>query len=245
MNETLEGIVLKQSEYRENDGLVYVLCRDVGKITLVARGMMKDASRNRSVCVPFSCSLFELDYDPNRTMFVLKTGTVKKSYYRIRENLVALSAAQVMGEIVDKIAQPHEPIPLLYDELQFCLDALHQGRSASLVLAYFIAQALKEMGLEPNVDECVACGDQAISTVSISEGGFVCRSCASQIETLPLDLPALKMFRYINKAERQHFEALQKSLTVRMSDVKIFVDFLMLHSGLKLDSWRFFMECTS
>ncbi len=245
MNDRLEGIVLKQSEYRENDALLSVFFREAGKLTLTAKGILKESSRNRAQAAPFACVCFDFDYLPERTIFTMKTGMVIESHYRIRENLLSLSAAQVMTEIVEMIAQPQEALPQLYDALRFSLQMLHEGKDAKLLLAYFLAQVLKEMGLEPNVDECVLCGDRSVSTISIAEGGFVCRHCAANTETLAVDLEALKMFRYLNKANQQHFSRLEKCLVVRLQDVKIFVDFLMRHSGLKLESWRFFEDCAS
>lgn len=245
MNDELEGIVLSQREYRENDVLLSVFSKDYGKMTLTAKGVLKSNSRNQAIVAPYACSCFQLDYDPLKTMFLLKTGTVVASNYKIREKLEAMNAAALLCEITERIIQAQEPAEVLYDELSFSLALLHQGEDVKLVVSYFIAQVLKEMGLEPNVDECVLCSNQAINTISIIEGGFVCKECASQTQVLPVDLDALKMFRYINKAQQENFEALKKLLKLRISDVKIFVDFFILHSGLTLESWRFFMECSS
>lgn len=245
MNDELEGIVLRQKEYRESDGLISVLCRDEGKITLVAKGLMKPTSRNRSICSPYSCSLFQLDYDPLHSMFPLKTGNVIESNWRIRENLAAMNGAALICEIVEAISQPQDAIEELYEELKFCLKMLHEGHDVKLTVAYFISRIFKEMGIEPNVDECVLCGDQSITSVSIHEGGFVCHQCSNECETMKLDLASLKMFRWINKAEMQNFSVLEKNLKIRPQDVSVFIEFLQVHSGLRLESKQFFMDCIS
>lgn len=245
MNDEIEGIVLKQSGYKEHDALVTILSKENGKLTLVAKGLLKETSRNRAICMPFSKSLFQMDYEPHKSLFSLKTGEILSSYYRVRENLERLNTASLLCEIVYAIAEANEESTVLYEELDFCLQKLHEKKDAKLVAVYFISRILKEMGLEPNVDECVLCASQSISTISIEEGGFVCSDCAKELRTLSVDLSTLKMFRYVNKAEKENFEALEKAVSVRGCDVKVFVDFLSLHSGLNLDSWRFFMECTS
>lgn len=245
MNDEIEGIVLKQSDYKEHDALVTILSKEYGKLTLVAKGLLKETSRNRSICMPFSKSLFQMDYEPYKSLFLLKTGGTLSSYYKIRENLERLNTASLLCEIVYAIAQPNDEASELYEELDFCLQKLHEQKDPKLVAVYFISRVLKEMGLEPNVDECVLCANQSVSTISIEEGGFVCLECAKELSTLAVDIKTLKMFRYVNKAQKENFEALEKAVSIRVCDVKVFVDFLSLHSGLNLDSWRFFMECTS
>ena len=243
MNEQIEGIVLKQTEYRENDVLLSVLCQDIGRISLVGKGVLKNTSKNAAICVPYSQSLFQFDYSSLKTMFPLHTGSIIHSNWRIRENLKAIAAASVMAELIEKTTQQGEPVNHLYQELSFCLKQMHEGASVFCVLVYFIARMLEELGIDPNVDECVLCENDEISAISINEGGFVCRRCATQVQTVNVPLTSLKIFRYVNKAHQKDFVALEKACDVQQNDVQIFVDFICLHSGMKLESVQFFMDC--
>ncbi len=245
MNDTMEGIVLKQSEYRENDALLEVFFKDIGKVSLVLKGVLKANSKNKALATPYTCSDFCFDYDPLKSMFLLKTGVIKQSFYKIHENLGAIAAANLMKEILEKFIVSHEPNEALYDNLYFCLNQLHQQHNIYLVVSFFTAQCLKEIGIEPEVDECVNCANQRVSAISLTEGGFVCLDCAKNTDVIRGDIDSLRMFRYLNKASYEQFNILLEQLSLRFVDTKIMVDFLMYHTGIKLVNWRLFEEWTS
>ena len=47
---SIEGIVLKNKAYKENDMLVWIYTKDYGKIALIARGAKKLKSKNAPAC---------------------------------------------------------------------------------------------------------------------------------------------------------------------------------------------------
>ena len=55
----------------------------------------------------------------------------------------------------------------------------------------------------------------------------------------PMEVGALKRFRLINKAQLVHFAQLRPYGPWTKKDAELLVEFLMLHSGVKLESWRF------
>ncbi len=245
MNDKLEGIVLKQSDYKENDVLLSVLLKEEGRISLVAKGVLKSASKNNLICQPFTMNRFQFDFVETKSIFQVHTGEVIHSFYHIKEDLNAINAATLMCEIIEKCTQQNEVVENLYNELAFCLEMLHNKKPIHLVVCYFVARILEEMGFDPVVDECVLCGEQSVSGITLAEGGFVCKECATQVTVVPVTLNNLKNFRYINKAHQENFEILSTLIKTELSDVKIFIDFLCLHSGLKLDSLKFYEECSS
>ncbi len=242
MNDLIKGIVLKQQEYRENDLLIQVLCEEIGLVSLVVRGALKAQSKNRSLCMPYTHCTYGIDVQDGKTMYTLKNGHVIQSYPKVKQNLTSLAVCHVIAEITLALIVPNDPNESTYELLCFALGELQNGRNPHLVLALFIALILKEIGLEPNVDECVACASQMVTSIALNEGGFVCQECASQTAVLKADVNTLKAFRYINKASIENMEALDKSIVVKSEHVKIFMDFLMIHTGINLKSSQFYLD---
>ena len=58
MYKTFEGLVLRETEYRDADKLLTVLTRDAGKLTLKARGVRSNRSRLKGACQILTYSEF-------------------------------------------------------------------------------------------------------------------------------------------------------------------------------------------
>ena len=95
------------------------------------------------------------------------------------------------------------------------------------------------LGISPEVDCCVVCGEtDGIETISVADGGFLCRSCNTATHLKPVEVDFLRRFRIINKAG---FEVLDKIMGIGLNDWKLadlLVEFLVTHSGMNLRSWR-------
>ncbi len=245
MNDILEGIVLRQSEYKDNDLLLNVFLKEHGKISLVVKGGLKENSKNKALCAPFSCSQFQIDYSPLKSIFLLKTGSLQHSFYKIKDNLDLISCANLMVEILEQFIEPQVQNENFYNLFLFCLTKLHEKKNIYLVLAFYISECLKEIGIEPEVDECVNCSELKVNTISIAEGGFVCLKCATNTKSMKCDLDALKNFRYICKAGFEQFSILETNCNVRLADVSVFVEFLIFHTGIRLRNWQVFKDWTS
>lgn len=239
----IEAVILKQQDYRENDALITVLSKDYGKLGFVCRGIRKMASKNAVSCMPFVLSELMFDYKEQATLFSLKSARVLAAHRHIREDLEKMTIAQVMCEIADKLLEQGESdleaAGELYELLSVSLDRLDSEADSYLILAQFTALALKTEGIEPVVDECVLCSNTQVQTISVEDGGFLCAECAAMVHARPMEVGALKRFRLINKAQLVHFAQLRPYGPWTKNDAELLVEFLMLHSGVKLESWRF------
>ena len=241
--EKIEAIILKQQDYRENDALLTVLSLQHGKIGFVCRGIRKMVSKNATSCMPFVRSEMMFDYKEGATLFSLKSAHVLQARRHVREDLERMSAAQLMSEVADRLLQQGEAdletAAEVYELLDECLDWLDQGEDLYLILCLYLAQVLKIEGLEPVVDECVLCSNTQIQTISIKEGGFLCPDCAAAVHEKARPVDVLRRFRLINRAEMEHKDILKKYGPWTKNDAGILVEFITIHTGIPLESWRF------
>lgn len=236
MNDTVMGIVTRSTDYKDNDVILNVLTEN-GFVALYARGIKKMTSRNAYACQLFDLSEFSFDAGEEREMHILKTAVLKREFSGIKEDYDRLALGSVVLEIVNQLEDESN-----YHLLAETLELLENTPEPFTVFSLFITRVLKDMGLDPSVDECVNCGQtKGIETISIEDGGFLCHDCnVSHIGTY--DVEFLRKYRIINKAD---YSVVNKLYGLGLNDYRLArmqMEFLMYHSGMKIISWRSVMS---
>ncbi|WP_297566830.1 DNA repair protein RecO [uncultured Faecalibaculum sp.] len=167
----LEGLVLECTPYRERDGLV-ALATPEGVIRILARGIQKETSRNRRICLPFTRVQIETEQQ-GEGMHRLIHGTLLEDCGVISEDLRMQAVCLAVNEAVIRSGMPAG----LYARLEALWFSCRQknpdwlGRAA--VTAALILQA---EGIAPQVDGCAICGSQSqICSMDLESAGFLCR----------------------------------------------------------------------
>ena len=86
MNDKVRGIILKQSDYRDSAVLLTVLTREYGRISLIAQGARKPASKNARSLMPYTETEFNFDYKEN-IFFQEDVGDAIKIYDKYYQKL--------------------------------------------------------------------------------------------------------------------------------------------------------------
>ena len=232
MNDRIDGIVVNQIDYKENDQIISIINKQYGKISLYVKGYKKINSKNAFACQLLDYSSFLLDYYPSKNIQVLKSASLIEQFNSIKQDYQKIAISSLMCEIINQTDSVYD-----FDLLMNSLTLLEKTDQPYLILNLFLAQQLRQIGIAPYVDGCVICNNNNIETISISDGGFLCRSCnEGQIEKMPVEF--LKKFRYINKAS---FDKYDKLLSLDLNDFKLtdmLVDIMVNYSGIKLNSYR-------
>jgi DNA repair protein RecO (recombination protein O) len=234
MNDKLTGLVIRQTDYQDNDAILLLYTREYGGVSFYARGLRKITSRNAYACQLFDYSEFLTDYNPAKEVQLLKSASLKKEYAGIKGDYDRLALASVMIEIAWQLEGEN-----IYDLLQPGLDLMDQTTEPYTVFGLFVGRLLDRLGIAPEVDECVICGDpDNIAAISLADGGFVCRNCNRTIGLKPLPVETLRKFRIINKADYSVYDRILGLGLNDFSLARLQAEFLMMHSGLELKSWR-------
>lgn len=195
--ESIEGLVLKNKPYKENDMLVWIYTKTYGKMALIARGVKKMKSKNAPACQ--TISLGEYLFVPRKGLSTLIKGSVIDYFTCIKEDIELEAYASYFIEYVYKYVLDNDPDEECYNNLLLALKYLNSGYDPRLVYLLFNAYILKMTGCALEVEQCSECGDSShIAGISISGGGFVCKECLGMYD-MRLSIEVLKGFRYINK----------------------------------------------
>lgn len=180
--ETLNGIVLRYADYRDNDRILTLLTREKGLISVTARGVRSKSNSSSSlVRDAYSYGEFVI-YERNSIQYV-SYSTIIEAFYPLREDYERLVAAAQAAHIAEKLAanrQNEELFSLLYHALSF----IAYGTAVPLdILLCYTAKCLSLAGYEPMLTSCAACGkpvtDQKSVVFSFRQGGVLCSDCAA------------------------------------------------------------------
>lgn len=239
MNDVIQAIVLKTSEYKENDLLVYVLAKQYGKLTLICKGARKMGSKLNAIVQVSNCSEFIIDYAFHKSMFMIKSGKVIETYKKFSNDLELSLMMQLMVEIVYKL-EVDEWNDELYELLLTVFQKITK-ENQYLLGCYFMAQLLSYLGIKPYVDSCVKCKNMKIKSISTIHGGFICTRCFNESEYRNLTINQLRKFRFINKVTWKDVLSLA-SEWYDMEDFKLLIEFLIHNYHLSLNTWDFLLS---
>ncbi|MCY4171527.1 MAG: DNA repair protein RecO [Bacteroidetes bacterium] len=145
-----EGIVLRSMPYRETSKLVTLYTRELGKITIIARGGQSLKNRFGSTLQLLSHVQAVIFSRPTRSIQVLSECSHITVYSDIREDLEKLTIGQRICEIVLKITEEGQRSFELFQLLINVLTALNDPKSNGLVLnLYFQIQFTQQLGFAP------------------------------------------------------------------------------------------------
>ncbi|MGL4522961.1 MAG: DNA repair protein RecO [Bacilli bacterium] len=178
MHRKIEGIVLRTIDYGESNKILTVYTKEMGKISLLARGAKKAKSRFVSVTQPFVRCEFIASFSPNGGMGFLEQGEVIDRFRFLREDLVLCAYGSYFSELIWKGIDENAPNIYVYQLLLESFVALGEEVDPQLVLFVFSLHLFYFLGCMPVLHQCVSCGaTDAIEVFSIREGGVLCKKC--------------------------------------------------------------------
>ena len=200
------GLVLRQTDWRDNDRLLNVLTAEHGKLTFCARGVRSRSSRLKSGCQLLCYSEFTV-FEKRGGSFEINEAVPKEMFVELRQDLELLSLATYFAQVAEVVAQEDCPNPEL---LSLCLNAMYAlsklHKPQPLVKAAFELRCACLAGYTPSLENCPVCGGEAPDRFHLSEGAAVCANCQSELGEgvrLPLTPGMLQAMRHIVACDPQ------------------------------------------
>ena len=240
MNNLCEGIVLSKRDFKDNDVILTVLTKEEGTLSFVAKGIKKAKSKNANACELFTLSRFYYNHNERSNMHSLKTAERIKVFHHIYSDLQKQVIASLICEICSKMEK--EESFLVFDLLKQCLQHLHDGNNDFCVLAFFVAQINNCIGICPNVDGCVQCGNPTVMAISIVSGGFVCSDCYEHNRDIRCQIEHLRYFRLFHKASENDFTILAQMKHFSYGEIKYILLIFLEYSGITLSAIKLLDE---
>jgi len=196
---TIQGIVLRVTDYNDRDALLTVLSRNHGKLTIKARGLRRKNSPLIAPCQLLAFGEFTLfEY---RGMYTINEAHSIELFTPLRRDLTKLSLGTYFAQATEVISQEDLPNPELQSLLLNSLYALSKlNLPEPLVKAVFELRAACLAGYTPDLYGCHICGSQSPDRFDLTEGQLECRGCRTGESSgirMPITAGILEAMRYI------------------------------------------------
>ena len=150
----IEGIIIRKEPRREHDQRIVLYTRQAGRISVLAKGSLKSASRQRSALDEGNVIRGELV--PSRSGVFILTGAQAQCCWRTAKSTPqAWAAAQFFLESVDALVFDGQPDESLWDALAGALSALDEATDVMPTFRRCQSVLLEALGygIVPNLDE--------------------------------------------------------------------------------------------
>lgn len=210
---TIQGIVLRVTDYNDRDALLTLLTRSQGKLTVKARGLRRKNSPLIAPCQLLAYGEFTLfEY---RGQYTINEAHSIELFTALRRDLTKLSLGTYFAQASEVLSQEDFPSPELQSLLLNCLYALSKlDLPESQIKAVFELRAACLSGYTPDLFCCHICGNQNPERFDLSAGRLECQDCRSRESNgirMPVTPSVLEAMRYICLCDPKRLFAFQVS----------------------------------
>ena len=196
---TIQGIVLRVTDYNDKDALLTVLSRSHGKLTVKARGLRRKNSPLIAPCQLLAYGEFTLfEY---RGQYTINEASSLELFQGLRRDLTKLSLGTYFAQVAELVSQEDLPNPELQSLVLNCLFALTKLDLPEMqIKAVFELRCACLAGYTPDLFGCHVCGSQTPDRFDLSAGQLECSGCRSMESTgirMPVTPSILEAMRYI------------------------------------------------
>ena len=237
--ESVEGIVLSDTNYSESSKILNVLTEEYGLIGVMSKGCRNIKSKLRGVSRKLIYGTFHIYYKENGLSTLISVD-VKNSFSNTLSDLEKVSYASFMLDLVLQVVRQTEDSSV-FSLLRDSLLKLEEGFSPIVLTNILELKVLDYLGVTPSIDACSICGsDKGIVTLSSDDGGYICRNCYSnQIMVSDKTIKMIRMYYYVDLSKITKLEV-SDEVTKEIND---FLDsYYERYTGLYLKSKDFMKQ---
>ena len=218
MRSTCDGLVIRESEYGENDRAVTLLTADNGKMFAIAKGARSMRSKTASLCRTFTYANYEF-YEKNGRRW-LSGGSVNRDFFGLSSDIQGFALASYIVQLAGEITGEGVPAE---DVLRMTLNTLHaienRLKPYSQIKSVYEIFAVTVSGFAPDMTECADCHAplEGEGWLDVMNGRLICAECLrnrgngaplperdefmTQNVLLPIDASAVAAWRYVSEAD--------------------------------------------
>ncbi len=202
---TIEGIVLKERAFGEQDKFIDILTRDRGLLELPVKGAGKISGKFSAPTQLFAYSKFCYEIRKNR--IYLNSAEPIHIFYGLRNSLSAISLASYFSDVlrysVAELTDSGNVLRLFLNTLHYLESEL---RKEQILKSIFELRLMSEIGFMPDVVACHKCGifEPEELYFSVADGSFLCSECCPPElgkNRFRMTLPVLSAIRHIILAD--------------------------------------------
>ena len=240
--ESIEGIILSETNYSESSKILNVLTKEYGLIGVISKGCRNMKSKLRGVSRKLLYGTIHIYYKPNGLSTLIGVDVIN-SYSKTLMDLEKISYASFILDLINQVLKQTDSSEI-FDLLKDTLNKLEEGLNPIALTNILELKLLDYLGVSPSIDACAHCGSQKnIVTLSSDAGGYVCKDCYNN-EPLVSD-KTIKMIRMYYYVDIKNITKLDVSSEVTNEINRFLDDYYDRFTGLYIKSKDFLKKINS
>lgn len=146
-----EGVVLAKRNLGEADIIITLFAKNIGKASLLAKGVRLPKSRKRGHIEVFNSIKFQAT--KSKGIDLITEADLLRDFNLVKRDLKRASVAYFLIEVTNKLTQDREPHNSVLELLLNSLSELESGNPSKIVKNKFIKDILVELGFWPQSQE--------------------------------------------------------------------------------------------
>ena len=173
--ESIEGIVLSETNYSESSKILNILTKEHGLIGVMSKGCRNLKSKLRGVSRKLIYGTIHIYYK-EKGISTLIGIDVKNTFSTTLMNLEKISYASFILDLTLQVVRQNAEEEI-FDLLKETLIKIEEGLNPQALTNILELKYLDYLGVSPSLDSCANCGsNQDIVTLSKDHGGYLCKS---------------------------------------------------------------------
>ena len=234
--ESIEGIVLSETNYSESSKILNVLTKEYGLIGIMSKGCRNMKSKLRGVSRKLLYGTFHIYYKEKGLSTLIGVDIIN-SFSNTLKDLEKVSYASYLLDLTSQVVKQNDSNEI-YELLVNTLIKIEDNLNPVALTNILELKYLNYLGVTPSLDACTYCGsDKQIVTISSDAGGFICRDCYKN-ELLVSD-KTIKMIRMYYYVDIKNIQKLDVSNEITNEITRFLDDYYERFTGLYLKSKSF------
>lgn len=242
-----DAIVLKQIKTGDDRRILVLFTDKLGKISAASKTTYHSKSKSSAVLQPFNYGRYTLY--TGKDIYNISFGEVIKSFYKIGENIEKYAYCAYILEFTDKILAENQRDTYLFELLTDFLEIMEKrNKEYLLIVRAYEIKSLIHMGIMPQLNECVRCGNSKnCFEFSIKEGGVICESCSGNSDDkliYSINTNIIEVIQYITNNSLKNLEKLRLEKKVLNELNSLITAYIRYHLDLSnMKSIEFLNTC--
>lgn len=199
-----EAVVIGEKELSEDDKLFSVYTKEFGKIEVLGKAVRKSKAKLRSGLQILN--YISLEFVKGKSFNIATDVIIKDEFLQTKRDLKLFRFAFYICNLLDKLISGEEKDKRIWDLLFETLKEINQlsviFNHLPLVIRYFEWNLLSFLGFEPELYQCVGCGEKikyGKFFFSAKKGGVLCEKCSNKKDRAfkEISRDAIKILRLI------------------------------------------------
>ena len=240
--ESIEGIILSETNYSESSKILNVLTKEHGLIGVMSKGCRNMKSKLRGVSRKLIYGTIHIYYKEKGLSTLIGVDVIN-SFSKTLMDLEKISYSSYILDLTNQVLKQNDDEEI-FDLLKDTLIKIEEGLNPLALTNILELKLLDYLGVSPSIDACSHCGsDKQIVTISSDAGGYICKNCYNN-EPLVSD-KTIKMIRMYYYVDIKNITKLDVSSEITNEINRFLDDYYDRFTGLYIKSKDFLKKINS